>query len=178
MYLFLPAHTPIFVLITCTQRNTSPYVVVYGVELISDTFTVVSLNTQKTCRLSFAFLTLHAHHRYDICIWYIQYTLYELFAMEAIQDPRHRYKPGKRLCFWFWEEAAQVIKYGIILYYCGVYIVYSLSHIWNTTLYSRFQYSVLIHQYWTVRRNFSGLREPYWKIGVSRNPYTEKYGTT
>ena len=41
MYLFLPALTPILALITCTQRNTSPYVVVSGVELIlSDTFTV------------------------------------------------------------------------------------------------------------------------------------------
>ena len=41
MYLFLPALTPILVLITCTQRNTTPYVVVSGVELISDTFTVL-----------------------------------------------------------------------------------------------------------------------------------------
>ena len=35
MYSFLPALTPILELITCTQRNTSPYVVVSGVELIS-----------------------------------------------------------------------------------------------------------------------------------------------
>jgi hypothetical protein len=41
MYLFLPAPTPILVLITCTQRNTTPYVVVSGVEVISDTFTVL-----------------------------------------------------------------------------------------------------------------------------------------
>ena len=27
MYLFLPAHTPILVLIACTQTNTTPYVV-------------------------------------------------------------------------------------------------------------------------------------------------------
>ena len=40
MYSFLPALTPILGLITCTQRNTTPYVVVSGVELISDTFTV------------------------------------------------------------------------------------------------------------------------------------------
>jgi hypothetical protein len=40
MYLFLPALTPILVLITCTQRNTTLYVVVSGVEVISDTFTV------------------------------------------------------------------------------------------------------------------------------------------
>ena len=40
MYLFLPALTPILVLITCTQRNTTPYVVVCGVELFSDTFTL------------------------------------------------------------------------------------------------------------------------------------------
>ena len=40
MYVFLPALTPILVLITCTQRNTTPYVVVCGVELFSDTFTV------------------------------------------------------------------------------------------------------------------------------------------
>ena len=38
--LFLPAHTPILVLIACTQTNTTHYVVVSGVELISDTFTV------------------------------------------------------------------------------------------------------------------------------------------
>ena len=41
MYWFLPALTPILVLITCTQRNTTTYVVVCGVELFSDTFTVV-----------------------------------------------------------------------------------------------------------------------------------------
>ena len=40
MYLFLPALTRILELITCTQTNTSPYVVVSGVELFSDTFTV------------------------------------------------------------------------------------------------------------------------------------------
>jgi hypothetical protein len=40
MYLFLSALTPILILIACTQRNTPPYVVVSGVELISDTFTV------------------------------------------------------------------------------------------------------------------------------------------
>ena len=40
MYLFLPACSPILALITCTQRNTSPYVVVSRVELISDTFTL------------------------------------------------------------------------------------------------------------------------------------------
>ena len=41
MYLFLPALTPILVLITCTQRNTTPYVVVSGVELFASyTFTV------------------------------------------------------------------------------------------------------------------------------------------
>ena len=40
MYLFLPALTPILVLIACTQTNTTPYVVVSGVELFSDTFTV------------------------------------------------------------------------------------------------------------------------------------------
>jgi hypothetical protein len=39
-YLFLTAHTPILALITCTQRNTAPYVVVSGVEVISDTFTL------------------------------------------------------------------------------------------------------------------------------------------
>ena len=44
MYLFLPAAlTPILALITCTQRNTTPYVVVSGVELISDTFTVLCI---------------------------------------------------------------------------------------------------------------------------------------
>jgi hypothetical protein len=42
MYVFLPALTPILALITCTQRNTTPYVVVSGVEVISDTFTVLS----------------------------------------------------------------------------------------------------------------------------------------
>jgi hypothetical protein len=31
------------------------------------------------------------------------------------------------------------------------------------------------YQYWTVRRNFSGLREPYWKIGVSRNHIKDNY---
>ena len=41
MYLFLPALTRILVLIACTQTNTTPYVVVSGVELISDTFTVL-----------------------------------------------------------------------------------------------------------------------------------------
>ena len=40
MYLFLPALTLILALITCTQRNASPYVVVSGVELFSDTFTI------------------------------------------------------------------------------------------------------------------------------------------
>jgi Ni/Fe-hydrogenase subunit HybB-like protein len=40
MYLFLSALTPILILIACTQRNTTPYVVVSGVELISDTFTL------------------------------------------------------------------------------------------------------------------------------------------
>ena len=35
-----PALTPILVLIACTQRNTTPYVVVSGVELTSDTFTL------------------------------------------------------------------------------------------------------------------------------------------
>ena len=40
MYLFLPALTPNLVLIACTQTNTTPYVVVSGVELISDTSTI------------------------------------------------------------------------------------------------------------------------------------------
>ena len=47
MYLFLPALTPILVLITCTQRNTTPYVVVCGVELFSDTFTVYIYSTSE-----------------------------------------------------------------------------------------------------------------------------------
>ena len=49
MYLFLPALTPILVLIACTQTNTTPYVVVSGVELFSDTFTVQVLRTPSTC---------------------------------------------------------------------------------------------------------------------------------
>ena len=45
MYLFLPALTPILVLIASTQTNTTPYVVVSGVDLISDTFTVCIWHT-------------------------------------------------------------------------------------------------------------------------------------
>ena len=40
---FLPACSQILALITCTQTNTSPYVVVSGVELFSDTFTVLGV---------------------------------------------------------------------------------------------------------------------------------------
>ena len=43
---FLPACSQILALITCTQTNTSPYVVVSGVELFSDTFTVSPNQTE------------------------------------------------------------------------------------------------------------------------------------
>ena len=53
--LFLPALTPILALITCTQSNTTPYVVVSGVERIFDTFTLESScfhNKHFKCTLS------------------------------------------------------------------------------------------------------------------------------
>jgi hypothetical protein len=59
-----------------------------------------------------------------------------------------------------------IIKYIIAFQKLYIYklLLYSYIH----TLYSSILYW---YQYWIVRQNFSGLREPYWKIGVSRNHY-------
>ena len=83
MFSFLPARTPILVLITRTQRNTTPYVVVSGVELISDTFTVYSTYTVK-------YKYVYQRYIYKPNYWVVTVLAREDQMCTPIQRPRPR----------------------------------------------------------------------------------------